>query len=245
MTDVRIHVLGCGNAFNAGARLHACFWVEASDTCFLIDCGPSVLAGIKAHVVDPNRLDAVFVSHLHADHFLGLPFLVLELDTIWRRTRELVIVGPQGIRERMGIAMELFFPGTPLTILPVRYVELHPRLATIIGGVTATAYPVVHVPETNPHALRLSVAGRTIGYSGDTEWTDDLMTVADGADVFLCECSGFDRVLPGHLNARTLAAKRAVLRSKRTILVHMGEDVLERLPIEGFEAAQDGARITL
>lgn len=238
-------MLGCGDAFNSGARLHACFWVEATDANVLLDCGPSVLAGMRKQGLSPDKLDAVFISHLHGDHFGGVPFLLLELDLVWRRTRELVIAGPPGIQERMSHAMQLLFPGTPLRVLPVRYVELEPRVATPISTATLTGYPVIHVPETNPHALRLEIGGRTIGYSGDTEWTDALIAVADGADVFLCECSTFDHAVPGHLNAGTLMAKRDLLRCQRVVLIHMGEDVLARLPLDRFDAAHDGMRVTL
>lgn len=245
MSDATIHVLGCGDAFNSGARRHACFWVEAAGVNFLVDCGPSALAGMKAQGLSADDLDVVFISHLHGDHFGGVPFLLLELDMAVRRSREIIIVGPAGTQARVSDAMGLLFPGTPLKQLPVRYVELEPRVATAVAEVNVTAYPVVHVPETNPLALRLEVGGRVLAYSGDTEWTDELTAVAGGADVMLCECSTLDRDVPGHLSARTLAAKRNLLRCDRIILIHMGEDVLSGPPPGGFELARDGMRVEL
>jgi ribonuclease BN (tRNA processing enzyme) len=91
----------------------------------------------------------------------------------------------------------------------------------------------------------LEASGRVLAYSGDTEWTDELLEVADGADVFLCECSTLDREVPGHLNAIKLATKRDQLRCARVFLIHMGEDVLSAPPPERFELAQDGMRVTL
>lgn len=242
---VRIQVLGCGDAFNSGGRGHASFLVASAAATFLIDCGPTVLAGMKAQQIQADDLDAIFISHLHGDHFGGVPFLLLELDIVRRRTRELVIAGPPGIRDCISAALDLLFPSTALHSLPVRYVELEPGAPAEISGVSVTAFPVVHVPQTNPHALRLELDGRTIGYSGDTEWTDTLLQVADGADVFLCECSVSDPAVPGHLDVGTVADKRGMLRCRRAILIHMGEDVLRRLPIEGYEAAGDGMRIRL
>jgi ribonuclease BN (tRNA processing enzyme) len=242
---VHLQVLGCGDAFNSGARLHACFWIETPNTKLLLDCGPSVLAGMKARELSPDSLDAVVVSHLHGDHFAGIPFLLLELDMVRRRSRELVIAGPVGIRECVEEAMKLLFPGTPLKQLPVRFVELEPRVNAGIGDAVVTGFPAIHVPETNPLALRLEASGRVLAYSGDTEWTDELLEVADGADVFLCECSTLDREVPGHLNAIKLATKRDQLRCARVFLIHMGEDVLSAPPPERFELAQDGMRVTL
>jgi ribonuclease BN (tRNA processing enzyme) len=242
---LRLHVLGCGDAFNSGARLHACFWVEATDGNFLVDCGPSALAGMKSHGLPPEKLDVVFISHLHGDHFGGIPFLLLELDIVRRRTRELVIAGPAGTGERVSEAMDLLFPATPLKLLPVRFVELEPRVSAAIGSANVTGFPVIHVPETNPLALRLELGDRVLAYSGDTEWTDELIAVAEGADVFLCECSTLDLEVPGHLSAKTLAAKRDLLRCERVILIHMGEDVLSAPPPDGFELARDGMRVML
>lgn len=242
---MKIRVLGCGDAFNSGARLHASFWVETADATVLLDCGPSVLAGMKALGLSPDSVDVVVISHLHGDHFGGVPFLLLELDIVRRRIRELVIAGPVGIRERVSQAMELFFPGTPLKLLPVRYVELDPRVGTAIGSVTLTGFPVVHVPETKPLALRLEADGRVLAYSGDTEWTDELLAVADGAAVFLCECSTRDLEVPGHLSAETIAAKRGLLRCERVVLIHMGDAVLSASPPAGCELARDGMRVTL
>lgn len=242
---MQVHVLGCGDAFNSGARLHACFWVETPDAKVLLDCGPSALAGIKAQGLSPDSLDAVVISHLHGDHFGGIPFLLLELDIVRRRTRELVIAGPSGIRQRVSEALDLLFPGTPLKLLPVRFVELEPRAGTAIGSANVTGFPVIHVPETNPLALRLEAGGSVLAYSGDTEWTDELLAVADGANVFLCECSTLDMDVPGHLSATTLAAKRDLLRCDRVVLIHMGEDVLSAPPSGRFELARDGMRVTL
>lgn len=238
-------MLGCGDAFNSGARLHACFWVETPDATLLLDCGPSVLAGMKARGLSPDSLDAVLISHLHGDHFGGVPFLLLELDIVRRRTRELVIAGPAGIRERVSEAMDLLFPGTPLRLLPVRFVELQPRVCATISSVDVTGFPVIHVPETNPLALRLEVGGRVLAYSGDTGWTDELLAVADGANVFFCECSTLDLEVPGHLSAKTLTAKRDLLQCERVILIHMGEDVLSGSVPHGFELARDGMGVTL
>lgn len=238
-------MLGCGDAFNSGARLHACFWIETPDARILVDCGPTVLAGMKAQGLSPDSLDAVLISHLHGDHFGGVPFLLLELDIVRRRTRELVIAGPAGIRERVSEAMELLFPGTPLKLLPVRFVELEPRVSARIRSVNVTGFSVIHVPETNPLALRLEAGGRVLAYSGDTEWTDELLAAAEGADLFLCECSTLELEVPGHLNIRTLAAKRDLLRCDRVMLIHMGEDVLSAPPPGGFELARDGLRVRL
>jgi hypothetical protein len=79
---------------------------------FLIDCGASGLIAMRRFGIDPNRIGTVFVSHLHADHFGGLPFLLLDAQLYSRRNAPLTLVGPPGFHRRLMEAMELFFPGS-------------------------------------------------------------------------------------------------------------------------------------
>ena len=109
---MRVRFLGSGDAFGSGGRFNTCFLVEGGAGGFLIDCGASSLIAMRKFGVDPNRIRTVFVSHLHGDHFGGLPFLLLDAQFYSRRTAPLTLVGPPGLRERLTGAMELFFPGS-------------------------------------------------------------------------------------------------------------------------------------
>ena len=75
---LRLTVLGSSDAFNAGGALHSAYLLEHDEGTLLIECGPSVLAGMKRAGVPTDAPDAVLISHLHGDHFAGLPFLFLE-----------------------------------------------------------------------------------------------------------------------------------------------------------------------
>src|SRR3546814_5991198 len=86
---MRLRFLGCGDAFGSGGRFNTCFLASGAGTSFLIDCGASSLVAMRRFGVDPNDIDAVFVSHLHGDHFGGLPFLILDAQFASRRTRPL------------------------------------------------------------------------------------------------------------------------------------------------------------
>jgi ribonuclease BN (tRNA processing enzyme) len=71
---VKLHILGCGDAFGSGGRNQSGYLVETSDRLFLLDCGPTTLLAMKRVGFNPRRLDAIFLSHLHGDHFGGIPF---------------------------------------------------------------------------------------------------------------------------------------------------------------------------
>ena len=118
----------------------------------------------------------MYLSHLHGDHFGGLPFLLLEAQHISRRRRPLTIVGPAGTRERLIAAQNALFPGSGQTEwrFPLDFVELEQGRTETLGGVAVTAYPVEHPSGSAAFALRFACNGRQFAYSGDTEWTEQL-----------------------------------------------------------------------
>ena len=80
--------------FGSGGRYQACIHLRpAGGSPVLLDCGTTSLSALKRLGIDPGEIAAVFVSHLHGDHFGGLPFLILD-GQFSRRTRPLTLVGP-------------------------------------------------------------------------------------------------------------------------------------------------------
>jgi ribonuclease BN (tRNA processing enzyme) len=86
---MRLQVLGCGDAFGSGGRFQTCFHVSAGSASFLVDCGASSLIAMRRFGIDPNTIRTVLISHLHGDHFGGLPFLLLDAQFVSRRTTPL------------------------------------------------------------------------------------------------------------------------------------------------------------
>jgi ribonuclease BN (tRNA processing enzyme) len=79
---MRLTIVGCGDAFGSGGRFNTCFKIDAKHAAILLDCGASSLVALKAHHIDPNAIDAIVLSHLHGDHFGGLPFLLLDAQLL-------------------------------------------------------------------------------------------------------------------------------------------------------------------
>lgn len=246
MANVRLRFLGCGDAFAAGARFQTSFYLDGAEEPLLLDCGATTLTALKRDGIASASIGWVVLSHLHGDHFGGLPWLVLD-GQFTKRTRPLVIAGPRGTEERFLQAFEALYPGAPDAERPFQtsVVELPERTPYQLGPAVITTFQVIHTPQTEPHALRIQYGGKVIAFSGDTEWTDALLEVADGADVFVCECNGFDRPIPGHIDYATLSEKRSQLGCKRLVLTHMGEEVLARVGELDVEAAEDGMVIAV
>ena len=246
LSPLRLRFLGSGDAFGSGGRLQTCMALEGGGETLLIDCGATSLIALKRAGVAPNDVGAVLVTHLHGDHFGGVQFLVLD-GQFARRTRPLTVAGPPGVGARVEAAMEVLFPGSTKVErrFDVRFVELAPREATVVGAARVTAFPVVHPSGAPPYALRVEAGGRVVAYSGDTEWTDALVEVARGADLFVCEAYTFERKVKYHLDWATLAAQRGRLDCRRLIVTHMSPDMLAHLDGVDVEGASDGMVVDL
>jgi len=243
---VKVRFLGSGDAFGSGGRFQTCMLVQAAGGAFLVDCGATSLVAMRRFGVDPQGVDAVLLTHLHGDHFGGLPFLILDAQ-FKRRTRELTVVGPPGVESRVGAAMEVLFPGSSGVErrFATRFVEWREREPLALGACAVTPYGVVHASGAPPFALRIACDGKVLTYSGDTEWTDALLDAARGADLFVVEALFFDKPIKYHLDLKTLLAYRDRLECRRLVLTHMGEDVLARLSELGVTGADDGLTVEL
>src|SRR5271170_4971651 len=166
------------------------------------------MIAIRKYDVDPNSIGTIILSHLHADHFGGLPFFILDAQLVSRRTRPLLIVGPQGLRARLDALMEAHFPGASgvQRKFPLEFQELVPEVRADVGlaDVTATGYVVVHPSGTPSLALRIECDGKVLAYTGDTEWIDTLIKAGQKADVLIAECYTYERKVRFHLDYATL-----------------------------------------
>ena len=258
--EVRLTVLGCGDAFGSGGRYQTCFYVECASATFLIDCGASSLIAMKRFGIDPGSIDVILVTHLHGDHFGGIPFLERETQIAASRTRPLILAGPDGFEETLSRAMEVLFPGStkaPRTF-PLEFVRLGDGEGggggggggerNMVGPLIVGSFPVLHTPGTHAHALRVEVDGRVLAYSGDTEWSDTLLEAAAGADLFICEAYTYDRKQRNHLDYITLASRRQELGCRRLLLTHLSDEMLARRELvesEDVVVADDGMCVRL
>jgi ribonuclease BN (tRNA processing enzyme) len=243
---MQVQFLGSGDAFGSGGRFQTCILVDGEETRFLLDCGATSLTAMKRASVDPGSIDMALITHLHGDHFGGLPLLVLDAQ-FSRRTRPLTVTGPPGLAERVRSAMEAFFPGSSTTAqrYPLTFVELPPEEGTALGALTVTPFPVAHASGAPSYALRVACAGKLIVYSGDTEWTERLVDAAADADLFICEAYSFEKRIPYHLDHATLMQHRPRLTCKRLLLTHLGPEMLAHRADAGAECADDGLTLTL
>jgi ribonuclease BN (tRNA processing enzyme) len=249
---VQVRFVGSGDAFGSGGRFQACILLRASgqDGDVLLDCGASSLVALKQQRHDPNQIGLVLVSHLHGDHFGGLPFLILD-GQFGYRTRPLHVAGPAGAGERVEAAMEVLFPGSTgvRRRFPVHFHELTDRQPLRFDleptELVVVPFAVVHASGAPALALRVTWQGHTIAYTGDTEWTETLIEVAQGADLLIAEGYTSQRKIRFHLDVATLEQHAGRLAARRVILTHLSADVLARAEELGWETASDGMTVDL
>jgi ribonuclease BN (tRNA processing enzyme) len=242
---LRVTFIGSGNAFADGGRSHACIHVGAPGVSLLLDCGGSSLPAIKREI-DPEAIDAIAISHLHGDHFGGIPYLVIE-QHFAGRTAPLAVGGPRALADRLRAAEAALYPdffGRTKVGFPIREVVLGAE-ETELGGALVSALPVKHVAEADPHGLRVRVGDKLIAYSGDASWSADLARVAKSADLFICDASFFDRDDPSHISYGTLMAHRDELDCRRIVLTHLGAETLARIGELELDHAVDGLTLVV
>jgi ribonuclease BN (tRNA processing enzyme) len=244
---VRVRFVGSGDAFGSGGRWQTCIHLESGGQNLLVDCGATTLVALKAQGIDPGAIDTVAITHLHGDHFGGLPWLILD-GQFARRTSRLHVLGPAGTAARLAQAMEVLFPGSSGVArrFAVDVEELVPGGPPVrTGAMTVRAWQVVHECGAPPLALRVEDDHASFGYSGDTEWTPALVDVASAVDLLAVEAYTYDKSIPYHLNYRTLRVHLDELRAGRTVMTHMSTDMLGRLADTDLPAAYDGMTLEL
>jgi ribonuclease BN (tRNA processing enzyme) len=239
---VKLHILGCGDAFGSGGRNNSGYLIEARDRLFLLDCGPTTLLTLKRAGFDSKRLDAIFLSHLHGDHCGGVPFFFLEYLYENPRSTPLHLAGPPGTEERVRTLYRFMFgDASESKELPqVLFHVLEPGRQETIEGIQILPFRVPHQIRDISLGFKLTYEGKQILYSGDSAWTDLFITYARGVDLFLCECCFYDREAPNHMNYRRLQENFSRLECRSLILTHMGDEMLARKSELQVKLAEDG-----
>jgi ribonuclease BN (tRNA processing enzyme) len=249
-----ITLLGSGTAIPDPERGSPGIAVQVDGSILLLDCGAGSLYRACRYGVPVDRVDCVFLSHLHPDHTGDLvPLLFAFRNPEQVRKKDLLVLGPEGTRRFLkaleGVYGDWIRPGGYR--LQVR--SLKEGDSVSFGSWEMRTFPVPH----GPPALACGITGaggRRMVYSGDTGYSSDLAVFARDADLLILECSfpeGEDR--PGHLTPSEAGRMAREAGCRRLLLTHFypacrGEDLLTpcRKEYEGpVVLAEDGMKLSL
>ncbi len=244
---MHVRIAGSGDAFGSGGRLQTCIAIADNAQTpprTLIDCGATSLTALHRQQIDPAQITTIVITHLHGDHFGGLPFLILD-GQFRRRTHDLSILGPPGTRERLAQTMEALFPGSSAVRrrFAVNVTEHADRHPATVGDLTITPYEVRHASGAPAYAIGVESRTASLAYSGDTEWTEALVDAADDTDLLICE--GYSpQPVKWHLDLDTLTRHRHQLGCRRLLLTHLSPTALTA-DLTGWNIAHDGLGLDL
>jgi ribonuclease BN (tRNA processing enzyme) len=226
-SSVALTFLGTGNFF-----AEAGYWNSfLLDGRVLVEVSPTVLPNLHRAGVDPTVIDVVFISHFHADHSFGWPFLLLSYLTTLRRASDLWVVGPPGVRSfladmvRAGAIDHLVrLAWEKSGGFSLHFVEVTGKDQEA-GGVRFRAVRVEHDPMLDCYGYLIERRGRLLGYSGDTQLCDGLRRLAADADALVLECSQRHSGPPGHMTLDDVHVLRREYPRLPLVLTHRGADV--------------------
>lgn len=239
---IMLQFLGSGDAFGSSDRLQSCIYVKTDRQKFLIDCGATTMVGLSQHRVQTNEIELILISNLHGDHFGGVPYFIIDAQLNHKRKNPLTIAGPKGITESFYKLMEATFPGSSKikTSFPIDITEMETGAPYRFGDVNVLPWPVIHAPGDPHHALRIECGGKVIAYTGDTEWTDNLIPLAALSDLLIIESYFYQKKVKYHLDYQTIEANALYLQTKKIVLNHMSSEMLRKLNDIAFEYSEDG-----
>ena len=196
---MELTILGSGTIVPSLTRWSPAHILKVGGRTVLIDMGPGTLRRMLEAGAGILDIDVICISHFHPDHIADfVPLIFASKYAVGSfRSRDLTIVAPGGFGELYAGLIEVFGDW----IVPEAYrldIREAGREDIDLGPLSVTTAAANHNPESI--ALRFEGDGASLVYSGDTDWSDDLIALAQGADLLLLECSFPDDMkVPGHL----------------------------------------------
>ncbi|MCZ7460031.1 MBL fold metallo-hydrolase [Streptomyces sp. WMMC940] len=218
---MKLTVVGCSGSFPSAESACSSYLVEADGFRLLLDMGNGALGELQRHI-GLYDLDAVFLSHLHADHCIDMCayFVARYYRHDGGRCDAIPVYAPEGAEQRLTTA----YADTPSDKSMSEVFDFHTLKPGVfeIGPFSVRTEKVAHPVDT--FAIRIEHGGRSLTYSGDTGVCDPLVDLADGTDLFLCEAAfthGKEDIPDLHLNGREAGAHAARARVGRLVLTHI------------------------
>jgi ribonuclease BN (tRNA processing enzyme) len=250
---VTFTVVGCGTAVPEPDHVCSGYLLQTPDVRLLLDCGPGVVHHLARFDLPWRDLSHVAITHFHNDHLAELPalFFSLKHGQLPPRTEPLTLIGPAGLSDRRGhlaaaLGEHVSDPGFPVAELEVA----QGADVVLADGTTLRCHRTPHTDHSL--AYRIDGAGWSVGYTGDTGFSEDVARFLAGTDLLAMECSmPEDRAMDTHLTPGRVARMARIAAPGELLVVHV-YPLLDRAELPGLlraagwtgrtAIAQDGLR---
>ena len=248
---MRLTFLGTGHAFFGAGRAQSAIVVEDAAGAWLLECGVTTSYLLKHHGIDAGKIQMAVVTHLHGDHFGGLPFVLLAAREDEKRTSPLHVIGPPALSTRSRELLRALYAETDPDQWPfaLEHHALSPGQSIVVLGRRIQAFAADHMRDGTALCVRVESQGKVIAFTGDTGRLAPLSELADKADVLICECTLADASQAPeakHLTVEDISRMRPNWNARRVLLTHLSaESRRAAQALKGVEVADDGLQLEL
>ena len=214
---MKIRVLGTGTSVPSLQRCSSSYLAQTKRLNILIDVGPSIVRRLLEYGFTTRDIDAIVLTHFHVDHTADLStFLFASNYDVEARTKPLTIIGGPGINDFFENLIKVY-----RWLMPKSYELFLREEGDCTLNLEDFVIAVTRV-EHNDESIAIRIEEhKSVTFSGDTDYTKNLVKLASGTDLLIAECSFPERKVDGHLNLETLQKIVDEANPKRVLISHL------------------------
>jgi len=217
---MKLTVLGSGTAAPRLNRNMSGYLLEADGRKVLFDSGPGTLRQLSKLKVDLLDIDHVFYTHFHNDHINDLPAIIWCNNYGCARKNKLNLYGPKGFKKYIKVLIKKIMK--PKLYYKINVKEMWIKSTVKIPSKNNIIIKSIKSKHTNRSvSYRIEHEGKSIVYSGDTDYSENIIRISKNADLLILECSfPEDKKVPGHLTTSLCGRIAAKAKVKKLVLTH-------------------------
>lgn len=227
---MKVIVLGSGTSVPMPRRASPSIAVFFNDNPLLLDIGPGTLRQLSRIGISHEKIDQIIISHFHPDHTADLVhfLFVTHIPRIKDRRKKFRISGPEGLKNLI-MGMRKVYKGLleiPPDMIEIEEYKINGPDKKNYGNYSISSMPVSHTPNSLAYLIKDKDETGLV-YSGDTDFSDDIVSFAKGSDFLILECSMPEgEEIEGHLTPSQAGRVADLAGVKRLMLIHFYPEVL-------------------